>query len=197
MIYKDNMFIIKNRKFTKAEIESIVTDYIEQNKIKSIIERKTKHCGESLIEFCKRVYYNEQSTCDNYYSLFIKVPYTYKGIKIGRARQCFSDITITELLKDSDKWKDYIIKSVHYGYDCSINVFAELPCKTVNDLIYYCGHNINNDCIFKEVLGNTEYTLDYVKTHNEEFENTVFVYEVDVDEDKKIIYVHYMKNNGN
>ena len=155
------------------------------------------HNEESLVEYCRKAYEYDQRTCDNFHALFVRRPYTYKGMKRSWAKDCFPNITITRVLKESQLWRDYVVKSVHYGTDCSINVFAERPCKTVNDLIYYCGHNIDNNCIFKEVLSNTEYTLNYVKMHDEEFENTVYVKDVDVNEDKKIICVHYMKNNGN
>ncbi len=170
-----------------------IIDTIGKNKD---IEYKTKHCGESLVKFCKRIYENDSVMCDNFYMLFIECPYTYKGMKKGYSKNCFPNITITELLKNTDKWKNYVIKSVQYNSDCSISVSAELPCKTVNDLIYYCGHNIDNNCIFKEVLSNTKYTLDYVKMHDEEFENTVYIKEVDINEDKTIKYVYFMKNKG-
>lgn len=53
-----------------------------------------------------------------------------------------------------------------------------------------------NDCIFHEVLTNKENTLDYVKDFGEEFEDTVYITEVDVNENRLIKRVHYMKNSG-
>ena len=50
---------------------------------------------------------------------------------------------------------------------------------------------------FHEVLTNAEYVLDYVKDFSEEFEDTCYITEVDVNEDRMIKRVHYMKNGGN
>ena len=197
LVYYDVIKDLEIILYGESEIDTIDKDKdFERDKIKNIIEHKTQYYGESLVEYCKRAYKNDRRTCDNFHTLLVKRPYTYKGMKKGYSKNYFSDITITELLKNTDKWKNYIIKSVKYNSDCSISVYAELPCKTVNDLIYYCGRDIDNNCIFKEVLSNIEYTLDYVKMHDEEFENTVYVKEVDVNEDKTIKYVYFMKNKG-
>ena len=197
LVYYDVIKDLEIILYGESEIDTIGKDKdVERDKIKNIIERKTQYYGESLVEYCKRAYENDRRTCDNFHTLLVKRPYTYKGMKKGYSKNCFPDITITELLKNTDKWKNYIIKSVQYNSDCSISVSAELPCKTVNDLIYYCGCNIDSNCIFKEVLSNTEYTLDYVKMHDEEFENTVYVKEVDVNENKTIKYIYFMKNKG-
>ena len=197
LVYYDVIKDLEIILYGESEIDAIGKNKdVERDEIKNIIECKTKHCGESLVEYCKRAYENDRRTCDNFHTLLVKRPYTYKGMKKGYSKNCFPDITITELLKNTDKWKTYIIKSVQYNSDCSISVYAELPCKTVNDLIYYCGHDIDNNCIFHEVLTNAEYTLDYVKMHGEEFEDTCYITEVDVNEDKLIKRVHYMKNKG-
>lgn len=197
LVYYDVIKDLEIILYGESEIDTIGKNKdVERDEIKNIIECKTKHCGESLVEYCKRAYENDRRTCDNFHTLFVKRPYTYKGMKKGYSKNCFPDITITELLKNTDKWKNYIIKSVQYNSDCSISVHAELPCKTVNDLIYYCGHDIDNNCIFYEVLTNAEYTLDYVKMHGEKFEDTCYITEVDVNEDRLIKRVHYMKNKG-
>ena len=80
--------------------------------------------------------------------------------------------------------------------DCSINVTAELSCNTVNDLIYYCEDNMSKECTFQEVLTHEIYDLNFVKIYGEGFEDTVYVKEVDVDQNKKIKRVYYMKNGG-
>ena len=197
LVYYDVIKDLEIILYGESEIDTIGKDKdVERDKIKNIIERKTQYYGESLVEYCKRAYENDRRTCDNFHTLLVKRPYTYKGMKKGYSKNCFPDITITELLKNTDKWKNYIIKSVQYNSDCSISVSAELPCKTVNDLIYYCGHDIDNNCIFHEVLTNAEYVLDYVKDFGEEFEDTCYITEVDVNEDRLIKRVHYMKNKG-
>ena len=141
MIIRDDDFIVKGRKFTQFDVERILINYIETENENKIKFKQLEHSGESLVEFCKRAYEYDRDTCDNFHILFIKRPYTYKGMKKGWVKDCFADITITDVLIESEKWKDYSIKSVHHGSDCSINVTAELPCKTVNDLIYYCKHD--------------------------------------------------------
>lgn len=197
MIIRDDGFIVKGKKFTPSEVERILINYMETENEDKIKLKQFEYDGESLVEFCKRAYNHDRNTCDNYHFLFIRRPYTYKSMKRGLVRDCFPNITIIDILKDTQKWKDYIIKKIHYGADCTTNVTAELPCKTVNDLIYYCEDDINKDCVFKEMLtDNNFYYLDYVKIHREQFEETVFVKEVDVDENKKIKCVHFMKNGG-
>ena len=196
MIIKDGNFIVKGRKFTSSNVERILINYIETENENKIRDKQRKHDGKSLVEYCKNIYTLDQAHCDNFYNLFIKCPYTYKGMKKGRIKNCFTDITITKVLIESEKWKDYIIKSVHYGSDCSTNVTAELPCKTVNDLVYYCKDDIDNNCIFHEVLTNEVCVLDYVKDFGEEFEDTVYVKDVEVNKDGLIKQVHYMKNDG-
>ena len=196
MIIKDGNFLVKGRKFTSSDVERILINHIETKNENKIKDKQKEHDGESLVEYCKRAYENDIRTCDNFHTLLVRRPYTYKGMKKGRAKECFPDVTITSVLIDSKKWQDYIVKSVHYGADCSITVTAELKCKTVNDLIYYCGYDMDDNCIFHEVLTNSEYTLDYVKIYDEDFEDTCYITEVDVNEDKKIKRVHFMKNNG-
>ena len=197
MIIRDDGFIVKGRKFTPSDVERILINYIETENENKITFKHLEHAGKSLVDFCKRAYEYDRNTCDNFHTLFIKRPYIYKDMKKGCIKDCFADITITKVLIESEKWKDYIIKSVHYGSDCSISVTAELPCKTVNDLIYYCRHDIDNNCIFHEVLSNKEYVLDYIQDFGEEFEDTVYAKSVDVNKDKKITCIHYMKNGGN
>ena len=196
MIITDDGFIVKGKKFTPSDVERILTNYIETKNENKIRDKQREHDGESLVEYCKRAYENDRRTCDNFYTLLVRRPYTYKGMKQGYTKECFPDVTITSVLIDTYKWQDYIIKSVHYGTDCSITVTAELKCKTVNDLIYYCIQDIDNDCVFHEVLTNKENTLDYVKDFGEEFEDTCYITEVDVNENKMIKRVHYMKNGG-
>jgi len=195
MIIRDNDFIVKGRKFTSSDVERILINYIETENKEKIKFKPLEHAGESLVDFCKRAYEYDQNTCDNFHTLLIRRPYMYRGMKKGLDKDCFADITITQVLKESEKWKDYIIESVHYGSDCSITVRAKLQCKTVNDLIHYCGQDINSDCIFHEVLTNKQHDLYYIKQFGEEFEDTVYVKIVDVDKNKKIKRVYYMKNN--
>lgn len=197
MIIRDDGFIVKGRIFTPSDVERILIKYIETENENKIKDKQREHDEEPLVEYCKRAYENDRTTCDNFHCLLIKRPYTYRGMKKGWAKNCFPDINITKVLKDSNKWKDYSVKTVRHGSDCSITVTAELPCKTVNDLIYYCGNDISKDCVFQEVFNNKIYDLDYVKTYGEKFEETVFVNDVDVNKDKKIICVHFMKNGGN
>ena len=40
-----------------------------------------KENGESLVEYCKRAYENDRRTCDNFYTLLVRRPYTYKNMK--------------------------------------------------------------------------------------------------------------------
>lgn len=196
MIIRDDGFIVKGRKFTPSDVERILINYIETENENKIRDKQREHDGESLVEYCKRAYENDRTTCDNFHTLLVKRPYIYKGMKKGYTKECFPDVTITNVLIDSKKWQDYIVKSVRYGTDCSITVIAELKCKTVNDLIHYCGHDIDNNCIFHEVLSNAEYTLDYVKIYDKDFEDTCYITEVDVNENRLIKRVHYMKNGG-
>lgn len=196
MIIRDDGFIVKGRKFTPSDVERILINYIETENEDKIKDKRREHEGETLVEYCRRAYEYDQVTCDNFYVLFVRRPYTYKGMKKSWAKDCFPDMTIARVLKESAVWRDYVVKSVHHGADCSINVTADISCKTVNDLIYYCRHEIANNCIFKEVLSDVSYTFDYVKTCGEEFEDTVYVKEVEVNEDKLITCVHYMKNGG-
>ena len=194
MIIRDDGFIVKGRKFTPSDVERILINYIETENEKKIRDKQREHDGESLVEYCRRAYEKDIRKCDNFHTLLVRRPYTYKGMKKGYTKECFPDVMITSVLIDSKKWQDYIVKNVHYGTDCSITVTAELKCKTVNDLIYYCGEDISNRCIFQEVLTNKIYDLDYVKTFSEEFEDTCYITEVDVNEDRMIKCVHYMKN---
>lgn len=194
MIIRDDGFIVKGRKFTPSDVERILIDYIEtenENKIKDI---QREDDGISLIEYCKKAYKADVMTCDNFHCLLIKRPYTYKGMKRGLVKDCFPDVTVTDVIKYPNKWQDYIVKRVHYGSDCSINVTAELPCKTVNDLIYYCNKDISTKCSFHEVLTNETYDLSYVKIFDKKFENTTYITDVDVDDNEKIICVHFMDN---
>lgn len=197
MIIRDDGFIVKGRKFTPSEVEKILINFMETKNEDKIKLKQFEHNGESLVEYCKRAYEYDQFTCDNFHALFVRRPYTYKGMKKGCVKDCFPDITITSILKDTKRWENYIIKTVHYGSDCSINVTADISCKTVNDLIYYCENDISNECVFQEILTNKLYNLDYIKTFGEEFEDTVFIKDVDVDKDKKIKCVHFMKNGLN
>ena len=48
-----------------------------------------KHVGESLVEYCKKAYEHDQITCDNFHALFVRRPYTYKGMKKSWAKDCF------------------------------------------------------------------------------------------------------------
>lgn len=196
MIITDDGFIVKGKKFTPSDVERILTNYVETKNENKIRDKQREHDGESLVEYCKRAYEHDRRTCDNFHTLLVRRPYTYKGMKQGYTKECFPDVTIMSVLIDTKKWQDYIVKSVHYGIDCSITVTAELKCKTVNDLIYYCGHDIDNNCIFHEVLSNAKYTLDYVKIYDKDFEDTCYITEVDVNEDRLIKHVHYMKNGG-
>ena len=196
MIIKDDCFVVKGKKFTLSDVERILINYIETKNENEIKDKQKEHDGEPLVEYCKRAYENDRRTCDNFHCLLVRRPYTYNGMKNGYTKECFPDVTITSVLIDTKKWQDYIVKQVHYGTDCSINVTAELSCKTVNDLIYYCEHDIASNCIFHEVLTNKENTLDYVKDFGEEFEDTVYITEVDVNENRLIKRVHYMKNSG-
>ena len=196
MIIRDDGFIVKGRKFTPSEVERILINYIETENENKIRDKQREYDGESLVEYCKRVYENDRRTCDNFYTLLVRRPYTYKGMKRGYTKECFPDVTITNVLIDTKKWKDYIVKSVHYGVDCSITVTAELQCKTVNDLIYYCIDDISKECVFQEVLTNEVYDLDFVSIYADEFEDTCYITEVDVNEDRMIKHVYYMKNTG-
>lgn len=197
MIIRDDGFIVKGRKFTPSDVERILINYVENENENKIKFKHLEHEGESLVDFCKRAYEYDQDTCDNYHTLFIRRPYVYKGMKKGWVRNCYPSVKIVDVLKDTKRWKDYIIKCVHYGSDCSINVTAELPSNTLNDLIRYCEDDISKDCIFQEVLTNEIYDLNFVKTYNTEFEDTVYIKDIDIDENKKITCVHYMKNGGN
>ena len=192
MIIKDDSFIVKGRKFTPSDVERILINYIETENENKIRDKQREHDGESLVKYCKRAYENDRRTCDNFYTLFVRRPYTYKGMKKGYTKECFPDVTITNVLTESEKWKDYIIKSVHYGSDCSISVTAELPCKTVNDLIYCCIDNISKECVFREVLTHEIYDLDFVTIYADEFVDTCYITEVDVNENRMIERVHYM-----
>lgn len=196
MIIRDDGFIVKGRIFTPSDVERILINYIETENENKTRDKQRACDEESLIEYCKRAYENDIRTCDNFYTLLVKRPYTYKGMKTSYSKECFPDVTITSVLIDSKKWQDYMVKHVHYGSDCSITVTAELNCKTVIDLIYYCGQDMDDNCIFHEVLTNSEYTLDYVKYFGEEFKDTCYVTEVDVNENRMIKRVHYMKNGG-
>lgn len=196
MIIRDDGFIVKGRKFTPSDVERILINYIETENENKIRDKQREHDGESLVEYCRRAYEHDIRQCDNFHTLLVRRPYTYKGMKRGYTKDCFPDVTVTGVLIDSKKWQDYIVKHVHYGVDCSITVTAELKCKTVNDLIYYCGRDIDSNCIFHEVLTNSEYVLDYVKDFGEEFENTCYITEVDVNENRMIKRVHFMKNSG-
>ena len=196
MIIRDDGFIVKGRKFTPSDVERILINYMETENENKIKFKHLEHAGESLIDFCKRAYEYDPNTCDNFHTLFIRRPYIYKGMKKGWVKDCFADIKIIDILKDTKRWEDYIIKCVHYGSDCSINVTAELSCNTINDLIYYCEDNMSKDCIFKEMLTREIYYLDYVKTFSEQFEDTVYIKDVDVNKDKQIIMVYFMKNGG-
>ena len=195
MIIRDDGFIVKGRKFTPSDVERILINYIETENENKIRDKQQEHDGESLVEYCKRAYENDIRNCDNFHTLLVRRPYTYEGMKKGYTKECFPDVTITSVLINSKKWQDYIVKSVHYGTDCSITVTAELRCKTVNDLIYCCGEDISKECVFHEILTNNIYDLNYVKTFGEEFENTVYITNVVVDTDKNIKFVHFMKNN--
>lgn len=197
MIIRDDGFIVKGRKFTPSDVERILINYIETENENKIKDKRREHEGESLVEYCKRAYEYDRRTCDNFHYLHVRRPYTYKGMKKSWAKDCFPDMTITEVLKNSHLWKDYIVTRVHYSSDCSINVSAELKCKSVNDLIYYCVDDISKECLFQEILTNKICDLDYVKTFGEEFEDTVYIKDVEVNEDKKIKCVHFMKNGGN
>ena len=196
MIIKDDGFIVKGRKFTPSDVERILINYIETENENKIRDKQREHDGESLIEYCRRAYEKDIRKCDNYHTLLVRRPYTYKGMKQGSAKDCFPDINITKVLKNNNKWKDYVIKTIHYGTDCSITVTAELRCKTINDLIYYCGEDISKECVFQEVLTNEIYDLNFVKTYGEEFEDTCYITEVDVNENRMIKRVYYMKNGG-
>ena len=196
MIIRDGCFIIKGRKFTSSDVERILINYIETENENKIKDKQREHDGESLVEYCKRAYENDRRTCDNFHTLLVRRPYTYKGMKQGYTKDCFPDINITKVLKNNNKWKDYVIKTIHYGTDCSITVTAELRCKTINDLIYYCGEDISKECVFQEVLTNEIYDLNFVKTYGEEFEDTCYITEVDVNENRMIKRVYYMKNGG-
>ena len=156
MIIRDDGFIVKGRKFTPSDVERILINYIETENENKIKFKQFEHKGESLIDFCKRAYEYDRNTCDNFHTLLIRCPYIYKGMKKGRVKDCFADVTITDILKESKMWQDYIVTSNHYGSDCSITVTAELPCKTVNDLIYYYSQCMDNNCIFHEILTNKE-----------------------------------------
>ena len=197
MIITDDGFIVKGKKFTPSDVERILTNYIETKNENKIRDKQREHDGESLVEYCKRAYENDRRTCDNFHTLLVRRPYTYKGMKQGFAKDCFPDINITKVLKNSNKWKDYVIKTIHYGTDCSITVTAELRCKTINDLICYCGEDISKECVFQDVLTNEIYDLNFVKTYGKEFEDTCYITEVDINEDRLIKRVHYMKNGGN
>lgn len=192
MIINDNGFIVKGRNFTSSDVERILINYIETENEEKTKIKYLEHAGESLVEYCKKAYEYNNRTCDNFHTLFIRRPYVYKGVKKGFAKDCFADVTITQVLIESNKWKDYIIKSVHYCSDCSINVTAEILCTSVNDLIYFCEEDISEDCIFHDILENKTYDLEYVKSHNEQFENARYVHEVDVNKDNMIKCVHIM-----
>lgn len=148
---------------------------------------------ESLVDFCNRIYEHDKISCDSFYHLCIKRPYTYKGLKKHINKYYFPNITIGDVVMNADKWQNYVVTYVHAGSDCSITVGAELNCKTINDLIYYCSDYISKDCLFQEILTNKIYTLDYVKTFSEAFENILYITEVDVDENKIIKRIYYMK----
>ena len=200
MIINDNGFIVKGRNFTPSDVERILINYIETENENKIKDKQKSYVNESLVEYCTRVFKNDPQTCDNFYCLFIKRPYTYKGMKKGLVKNCFPDVTVTSVLKDTKKRRDYVITHNHYGTDCSINITAELQCNTVNDLIHYCGQDMDNNCIFHEILTNKEYVLDYIKDFGEEFgeefEDTCYIAEVDVNKDRMIKCVYYMKNGG-
>lgn len=196
MIIKDDGCVVKGRNFTFSDVERILINYIETENENKIKFKHLEHEGESLVDFCKRAYEYDPDTCDNFHTLFIRRPYTYKGMKKGCARNCFPDMKIIDVLKDTKRWEDYTIKWVNHCSDCSINVTAELPCKTINDLIYYCSNDIDDTCEFKEICTNAVYNLDYIKTYGEQFEDTVYAKGVEVNENKKINRVYYMKNGG-
>lgn len=153
--------------------------------------------GKSIVDFCIHLFSHDSTQCDNFNMLFIQRPYTYRGMKHKYNRRYFDDIKIIDIIQNADIWKDYIIDCVKYGADCCTYIYAKVNCKSVNDLVYYCRDNISDNCIFQEMLTGEICNLAYVGMSHDKFENTVYSTEVEVDKDKKICHVYFMKNGGN
>lgn len=151
--------------------------------------------GMPLIDYCKDKYKYDPDTCDSFNCIIVFRPYRYRSKKTNRMIDKYIDINVSDVVKHPEHWKDYVIIKTKYGADCATYAFAELPCKTVSDLIKYFSDNIAKDCIFQEALSDKTFKLDYVKTHIDEFKQLIYIKDVDINKDNQINYVYFMKND--
>ena len=196
MLIGEDYIIVKGRKFALHEVEAILVNHIEEsNKQKQQDKLKNNH-NESLVEYCKRAYINHPDLCDNFHHLSVLKPYTSKRTKHKYDYRYYDNMTIRSILSITHRWKDYIVTNVRYGADCCTYVSAELPCKSVADLLHYCSNDFNSECIFQEVITNEIYDFNFVNQYKDKFKSTVYIQEVETDKDNKIIKVYYMNNGG-
>ena len=175
---------------SKQNLEILLKDYMLSDEFNDKQKVGLEYKGESLIDFCNNIPMCDFQLRDCKYCIYIVNPYEHKNMN-KQLDTFFPYMTVSDILNNPDNWKDYKIDRVHKRSENFMHVFAYIPCKTVADLLFYFDKNIDENCIFEDVLSNKTCNKSYIENHINEFENTEFVYKVDTNEDDKIIGVQY------
>lgn len=191
----DVFITVDNKDFTEEETKRIIRKYLRDEETKRNIELKYKDAGKSLLEICKKIYKEDSTTCNNYYTLLIKRSFYERGYN-RYDRDYLRDFTITDVINNAELFKDYVIEFISFGTDCSYTIGARLNDESLAAFVKYHKAYFSNTTIFQDIITHEEFSLDYVLSNMDEFEKTVVIREVQTDENKKISLVRFMFNGG-
>ena len=149
-----------------------------------------------LVKYCEEVYNIDSECYDNFYNIIIKKPYITIKDEMDISVDKMLYVKPSDVLSNKNNYKDYIITDIFHGSDCSINVWAEIPIISIIDFIKHFKQKFDNNIIFKDILADIDYSLDYINNHENDFINTSYVDRVLVNSDKKIYLINFMFSSG-